>query len=301
MIKSVRIVNHLNESITLELARPEKSGFAILSIEGLGPSKATINSTEVSTMDGAIFNSSRVVARNIVFDLRFLFKPTIEHIRQLSYKYFPVKRAIRMIFETDNRICETTGWVESNEPTIFSREEGCQISVICPDPYFYSLSKDSTIFSGIEPALEFPFSNESLTEPLIETGLVKHYIHRNVFYEGDVDIGVTIKIQANGLASGITIYHVSKNQVMKINTDAIEPITGSSFGLGDTIIISTVRGEKSVQLLRNGLYTNILNALDRYSDWFSLSKGDNVFSYSADSGEENLLFEIENKRVYEGV
>ena len=65
-----------------------------------------------------------------------------------------------MIFETDNRMCETTGWVESNEPTIFSREEGCQISVICPDPYFYSLSKDSTIFSGIEPALEFPFSNE---------------------------------------------------------------------------------------------------------------------------------------------
>ena len=75
MIKSVRIVNHLNESITLELARPEKSGFAILSIEGLGPSKATINSTEVSTMDGAIFNSSRVVARNIVFDLRFCSNP----------------------------------------------------------------------------------------------------------------------------------------------------------------------------------------------------------------------------------
>ena len=112
---------------------------------------------------------------------------------------------------------------------------------------------------------------------------------------------MVIKIQANGPADGITIYHVSKNQVMKINTSTDRNHYWESFGLGDSIIISTVKGEKSVRLLRNGLYTNILNALDRYSDWFSLSKGDNVFSYSAESGEENLLFEIENKRVYEGV
>ena len=54
-------------------------------------------------------------------------------------------------------------------------------------------------------------------------------------------------------------------------------------------------------LLRNGLYTNILNCLDRDSDWFQLSKGDNLFAFVAEEGTSNLQFRIQNKIVYEGV
>ena len=56
-----------------------------------------------------------------------------------------------------------------------------------------------------------------------------------------------------------------------------------------------------MQLLRNGIYTNILNALDQQSDWFSLSKGDNAFAYTADTGASNLQFQIANQIAYEGV
>lgn len=52
MIKSVTIQNYLGEKIVLELARPEKSGFIIKSIDGLGPPGANINTTQVSTNDG---------------------------------------------------------------------------------------------------------------------------------------------------------------------------------------------------------------------------------------------------------
>ena len=53
MIKSVTVVNHLGESLKLDLASPEKSGFIVKSIEGLGPVKATVNTTKMSTTDGA--------------------------------------------------------------------------------------------------------------------------------------------------------------------------------------------------------------------------------------------------------
>lgn len=43
MIKSVTVVNHLGESLKLDLASPEKSGFIAKSMEGLGPVKATVN------------------------------------------------------------------------------------------------------------------------------------------------------------------------------------------------------------------------------------------------------------------
>lgn len=177
MIRAVTVTNYLGESKRFELAFPEKSGFAVQSISGLGPSKADINTTEISTNDGSLYNSARVNSRNIVMSLKLMFNPQIEDTRQDSYKYFPIKKKVTLLIETDNRICETYGYVESNEPDIFSSDEMTQISIVCPDPYFYSAGPDgtnTTIFYGVEPLFEFAFSNESLTESLIEFGEIKN-------------------------------------------------------------------------------------------------------------------------------
>ena len=72
MIKLFRITNHVGESIEFELTHPEKSGFIVESVDGLGPVKATINITEVITNDGGIYNSARSSVRNLVFRLKFL-------------------------------------------------------------------------------------------------------------------------------------------------------------------------------------------------------------------------------------
>lgn len=304
MLKSVTVTNHLGESLELELEFPEKSGFFIQEISGLGPSKATINATEMATDDGALFNSARVSSRNIVLTLGFLDAPNIETTRQLSYKYFPIKRQIHLMFKTDNRICGTNGYVESNEPNIFSSQETTQISIICPDPYFYSEGKDGlneTVFSGIEAAFEFPFSNESLTEDLIEFGIIRNQQEQNVFYSGDSEIGIFINIHAIGSASGLKIVNVGTRETMSISSEKLVTLTGSDITIGDEIIISTVKGKKYISLIRNGVTTNILNCLDRDSAWFQLSKGDNIFAYVTDSGSENLQFSIENQLVYEGV
>lgn len=45
MIRAVTVTNYLGESKRFELAFPEKSGFAVQSISGFGPSKADINTT----------------------------------------------------------------------------------------------------------------------------------------------------------------------------------------------------------------------------------------------------------------
>jgi hypothetical protein len=78
-------------------------------------------------------------------------------------------------------------------------------------------------------------------------------------------------------------------------------MTGSGIVFGDDIIISTVRGQKYIKLLRNGEYTNILNCLDMDAEWFQLTKGDNIFAFTADSGSTNLQFRVENQTIYEGV
>lgn len=304
MIRSVTVTNYLSDSKVLELANPEPSGFVITSIEGLGPVKSNINTTDLASNDGALYNSARLETRNIVFDIVFLEHSTIEETRQLTYKYFPIKKPVTLVFKVDNREAMTLGYVESNEPTIFSEREGCQISIICPDPYFYSTGEGGTtvtVFSGVQPNFQFPFSNESLLIPLIEMGIIENLKERTIYYTGDSETGVVIQIHAIGRADNITIYNTGTRETFTIDTTRLEALTGYGIIAGDDIEISTLRGKKRITLLRNGIQTNILNCIDKNSSWFQLAKGDNVFTYVATYGSSNLQFKIISQIVYEGV
>lgn len=307
MIYSLAVTNFLGDRIRLELGKPENTGFLIKSITGLGPVKANVNTTEVATNDGSMFNSARLSQRNIVIQMVFvnsIYGEDIEEIRQKSYKYFPIKKNVELVIETDNRYVRATGYIESNEPDIFSKQEGTQISIICPDPYFYSASEDGdnvTDFYSIDPMFEFPFSNESLTEPLLVFGEIQIKTEGVITYTGDSEIGVMIYIHAIGPAEHINIYNTETREVMTIDTVKLEKLTGRGLIAGDDIIINTLKGEKSITLVRSGVSYNILNCLDKNTDWFTLVKGDNIFAFTADSGVTNLQFRIENKVIYEGV
>jgi hypothetical protein len=301
MIKTVTITNHLGESMALELRFPERSGFLVREIEGLGPSKATINTTPIVTGDGSRYNSAHVASRNIVFSLTFLPNPTIEITRHNSYKYFPIKKPIIIRIETDTRICETYGYVESNEPNIFSGKQSAIISVLCPDSYFYSVDKNVTIFSGIESLFEFPFSNESLTEDLIEFGNLQLNYEKSILYSGDTSVGIIIYIHATGSVRNLVIANSRTGEIMAIDSDRLIFILGSDISSGDDIIISTIKGDKFILLRRDGVWYNIRNALSRYINWFQLERGDNLFVYNTDDGIGNLQFRIENRIAYEGI
>ena len=307
MIYSIVVTNYLGDRIKLELGKPDISGFLIKSITGLGPAKANVNTTEVSTNDGSLFNSARLSQRNIVLDLVFIntvYGESIEDLRQKSYKYFPLKKSVELTIETDNRYVKTTGYVESNEPNIFSSQEGTQISIICPDPYFYSAGEDGnnvTNFYSIDPMFEFPFSNESLDDPLLVFGKIQTKTEGVITYHGDSEIGVMIYIHAIGPATNINIYNTETREVTRINTEKISSLTGKGIVASDDIVINTAKGEKSITLIREGVSYNILNCLDKNTDWFTLAKGDNIFAFTADSGVTNLQFRVENKVIYEGV
>ena len=267
MIYSFIITNYLGDEIKLELKKPMCSGFLVKSVSGLGPVKANINTTEVATNDGSLFNSARLNQRNIVFDIIFtdtISGETIEDLRQKSYKYFPLKKSIEIIVKTDNRYSKTTGYVESNEPNIFSSQEQTQISVICPDPYFYSAGEGGTQvtnFYSTAPMFKFPFANESLTEPLIIFGEIRNKTEGVITYNGDAEIGITIYIHAIGTAENIKIYNTETQEAIKISTEKLTALTGQGIIYGDDIVINTAKGEKSITLIREGVSYNILNCL----------------------------------------
>lgn len=229
MIRSITVTNYQNEKMKLELPYPEPTGLAITNITGLGPSKATVNTTDLAYSDGAVFNSARVGARNIVISFQLLPDPEtglVEDVRRRTYKYFPIKKPLKLTVETDHRIAEIDGYVESNEPDIFRQDESIVISILCPFPWFYT-EGDDVILNAATPEFSFPFSNESLYEPTIEFGQAALLHGKEFTYEGDIETGVVFHIYLKeGAVRGLSLYNTITDEKMDINTSIIGKIMG---------------------------------------------------------------------------
>ena len=309
MIKSLTVENYTGDEITINLNDQDPShGLFIKSMTGLGPPKGTINASDYASLDGALFNSARVEKRNIVLEF-FLQKTTgcdsVETARQNTYKYFPVKGRVRLMFETDNRLCEIYGYVESNEPEIFSQLESNQISIICPDPWFYRVGVNDpqvTNFSTIVSQFEFPFENNSLDERMIEFSSYETTKEKVLYYAGTVETGMIATVHIYDSVGNITFYNFRTKEWMLIRNEKIYALTGSYLKDKDEVVISTMPNDQYCHLVRDGSTINIINAVDRDSDWILLKPGDNAMAFTTDNEtDENLDFTIENRVLYEGI
>lgn len=303
MINSITVTKPNGEYLTIELRNPEQSGFFVRGIDGLGPPKAVINSGDSIYGDGGYYNSTRYSQRNVVLSLGFYETKTetIEQLRNKTYVYFPAKTQLTFTVVTDTKTAIFYGYVETNEPNIFSREEGTQISILCPDPFMYSEAYTQTIFSGLLGGFEFPWENPSTSQSLIQFSSIQISTQGNVFYSGDISTGVVIIIKFIGAVTDPVIYNVSTGESMPISSTRVTAITGSNFVANDVVVISTSRGSKFITLIRNGLQHNILSALGAFPDWFTINTGDNVFTYTAGAGVANMQFEIDYRLVYGGI
>lgn len=296
MIQSISVINPSTmNSEVLSLTEPSKSGLAITNIEGLGPPEASINFTEYAMRDGSFFNSSRVNTRNLVIYITFL-GDSIEDLRRKCYDLFPIKQRVRIAVKTDNRSAYVDGYVESNEPTIFSNQENTQISIICPDPLWYgSLMLHDVDFMETEPLFHFPFSNPQNEKTLV-MGTQRWVPEKTISYEGDTGAGLLFTLKFKGpVGDSIFLENKTSGQKMIIDVAKLKKKSPKNFGdLGDRddIVINTISGNKSI-LLRyvrdNKLHTrNILDCLTVDSDWLYLVKGDNVISLSVSGNEYNI-------------
>ena len=127
------------------------------------------------------------------------------------------------------------------------------------------------------------------------------YVEHKILYSGEDEVGVIMRMHATGPASGVAVHDITTGESMRIDSTRLRSITGSDIIAGDDIVISTVVGDKYINLVRGGVSKNILNALTRDSEWFKLVLGENTFAYTAKRGFYNLQFTIENRILFEGV
>ena len=261
--------------------------YTVYKITGLTPPKATINSSVNATADGSAINSVRLENRNIV--IYATINDQIETNRINLYKYFPPKKTVTLYFSNGTRDVYIEGTVELIECDLFTNKQIAQISLICAKPYFKAVEYLITTFSDISSLFEFPFS---IPDYGTEISAITTNVRKSIINTGDIDIGAVIHLFAIGTVVNPVLYRVGNSMKMRLNI---------TMQASDTIIINTNVGEKSIELIRNGVSSNALGYMTPDSDWFVLEAGDNVFTYDADSGNGNLQITFTTSLLYGGV
>ena len=263
-------------------------------IDGLNPPSGTISTSTYAGMDGSYLNNAFIEKRNVVisFQMRGI---DIEKRRHQLYRVVKPSRYIKIYYRTANIDVYTEGYVETCEASNFDTLTSGQISIICPDPYWYSTSAVYAYYSQVTGAFHFPFPESDAPFPLGIYSTTDNIIIQN---DGD-ETGFTIQIEASSgetvpkiAAVTPTIYNADTGEYLQIKGDILK---------GDVITIATKIGNKTVTLTRNGVDSNIINRLVSGSTWLSLREGKNTFHVQAVRGVKNLKVTLMHRNAYLGV
>lgn len=271
---------------TLELS--QKNGFAIVDVQGLHPSDATINTSEMALIDGGKFNSSKVNMRTL--DISFYIEFDAAKKRLELFKVVKTKQYIKVRYIGDYRDVYIEGYVETCPIDYFGQKQMVTVSILCPSPYFKEAQVMVNELTSILKMFRFPFAiTEAEQIPVSSIDIISSV---NVENKGDVETGLIIELYG-------------RNTV--VNPKIFDYLTGEFIGLnftietGDLVTIDTRKGEKSVKLLRNGENTNIFNTIMKGSKWLQLSSNGGVYTADVESGQNNLMVTIKHYDLFEGV
>lgn len=303
MIESVEFIGLDVNPYTVKLVKPDPGGFTIRDISGVGAGKADLHLSGRASMDGEVFNGARRPSRNIVFQFGYGTSLDPEDGRDISYDVFPLKQRVEMVFRTTKKNVRISGTIESNEPSIFTKEPAFDVSIVCEEPYFRSLEGDRAYerLYSLESLFEFEFSNESLDEDLIEFGEYNASRFRELRYLGNVESGFLIRFLFNGSVTHPSVTSERTNQTIRIDTDLFETFIGGPILPNDIIEVNTIRGSRSATLYRGSQTINVLSTLSNASKWIELRKGLNPMSVNADTNISLLQVEMLHDHLYSGL
>lgn len=275
----------------LKFNEVEFNPFFLAGVEGIYDAENIVYVSQNSMIDGAVYQGSVAKYRNIV--LRLKDKDNYPENRNLLNRLFKEKAKGTLVFqEADASPRKIDYYVESMESSEDYFPRVHEISLICPDPFFYDLDASSEEMASWVSAFTFPFASPS-------TGFIFGYKDNSRIQtiQNDIaedNIGITVIMSCMGGVTNPSITHIETNDSIHIGHESkpFEMITG------DIVTITTATGNKHVTLTRDGQTSEINHYLTEDSVFIQLMRGSNSFGFGADSGVNNLTITLEYTYKY---
>lgn len=283
MVFSLILENATGEQIDLTTTA---NRYMVSEIDGLYPPAGTISTSTYAGMNGSYLNNAFIEKRNVVipFEMRGF---DVEKRRHELYRVVKPSRYIKIYYSTKNISVYAEGIVETCEVENFEKLTNGQISILCPDIYWYSTETQIAEYSRVRGAFHFVCPDNDDPFPI---GVYNTQDMMTINNSGD-EVGFTLKI-SGGPAKNPTIYNALTDEYMQIVGDIQK---------GDVITITTKTGNKTVLLEREGVVTNIINRLVSGSTWLNLKAGENKFYVRASDGLNNIKVRLIHRNAYLGV
>ena len=255
-------------------------------IDGLNPPAGTVSTSTYAGMDGSYLNNDFIEKQNVVipFEMRGF---DVELRRHELYRVVKPSRYIKIYYSTKNISVYAEGIVETCEVENFEKLTNGQISILCPDIYWYSTETQIAEYSRVRGAFHFICPDNDEPFPI---GTYNTQDMMTINNSGD-EGGFTLEI-SGGPAKNPTIYNALTDEYMQISGDIQK---------GDSITITTKTGNKTVTLEREGIVTNIINRLVSGSTWLNLKTGENKFYVTASEGLNRIKVRLIHRNAYLGV
>lgn len=255
----LKVTNEYDQTLQLT----QNPNYTIKEVSGLDPPEAIINKTRNANTDGSEFNSSYLNDRQIIITMTI--EAPAEENRNNLYIYFRSKKAVKIAYKNGIRDVFAKGIVKDIDVQFFAKKQVAQITIDCMNPYFLENEDASGDISATQQLFEFPFAIEepipfseiSTTEPI------------EVVNEGNDPTGVIITItpiSSRSIYGPIYVKNLTNGLTFKINLILHQ---------GESLIIDSIKGEKSVKKIDGSTETNVINEMNRISEWIELIPGIN--------------------------
>lgn len=283
---------------TLDLLNNDRY-FILSACEGLHGLDTDIATADSPYLDGSIVENVKALPRGI--SLTFKLVPNIKEAIDFFTSIVKTKQYVTLT-ETENGKSISIKGIATIPP--YTRMSSmCEIvlDIYCNQPYWEELKTMVTDIALVIPKLYFPYPTGQYFTPVngynggrvfsvVDTSLEKSFVN-----DGDVAVGMNIRIIALGEVSNPTIYCSTGEQngnYMRLNL-TLQP--------NDDVEINTTKGNKYIKINGSEIYDGqpVLSYLTfKGNDWLQLETGENTFNVVAEPNDE-VYFSISYKRRFE--
>lgn len=261
--------------------------FTLISVDGFTQVQSSLASIVIPFVDGDTLTNIQAQPRSVVLYLRIKDTAGVEAAKRYIMQYVKPKLAGTIRLEQDDRNIQLAGIVEAVEMPRFG--QGCTMAITlhCSQPYWQDVDYLVNEISKIINLHYFPIPKGGLAFPSegVPFGVYDEDLTQVLTNNGDVETGLVITIVASGAVTNPKIYNTLTGDYIGVN----DTLAGN-----DEIVISTIKGQKTIT--KNGV--NIIDKIMQGSTFLQLATGLNEFTIQADSGIDNIYYELTYKQLY---
>lgn len=269
-------------------------GIVIEQIDGIYAFTGEVKTSPYSQTNGDRYKNTRAPKRNIVVTGKIF--DDFWNNRQMMYRVFRLGSLGQFCYaEPDRSNRYADYYVESLDIDQDPYRGQFQISLICPDPFFYAGQSEYIDLAAWVSDFTFEHDFLSIGEELghRETSMIKEIMNLN----GVDGIGMKITLSSSGDVVNPYVYLYETGERITIGTEDNPYTLGSS----KQVEIDTTTGKKNIVQIANNVQTRINEYMDPNSSFFQLGAGINTIGYNAASGANYMNVHIEYKMRYLGV